>query len=743
MDNEDIDDGEETSSFTVEEALSMYEEYKSFWSDNYNESVFDLKLAAGDPAAHWGDAYDDRIANRQLTLVINELPQFIHQVTNDIRQNTPSVETIPDADGDIETAAVYSDLMRDIEYKSAADEAYDTAAEYAVKCGIGFIRVDHDYISDDSDEQELIIKKVPDPLVIWIDPASVECDGRDMNGAICLEPINKKTFERLYKGKKFTSFTAPKDKEQKDTIILGEVFIREFTGKHGKTPIIRRYKFSGEELLAETTFPGEYIPIVPVIGEDVWIDGKRILAGLIRQARDPQLRLNHWAVKEQQLLNMAPIAPVMAVEGTLVNENGEWQSPGTSMVLQYKQTDLDGNPAAQPTRLAPPPVPTGIINAMEGAKQNIKESMGMYNASIGERSNETSGIAIQRRQQEGDVATFHFPDNTRRSITQVGRIITAAVPTVYDTPRIVQTMTAETEPKLVGINGKTVEGQKRKFDLTKGKYRIRVTTGASYTTKRQQEAEFLSNIARNDPNFMQIGGDMLFGSMDSPGSQVLAARYKKLIPPNLLAENDDMDEKAMQLQQALQQSQQLIQQLQQALESKQAENHLKMAEIQVKGQELQVKQMELGIKAQELQQPDEEDSTEAQIAELMLKQREVEVKEYEAETKRYQAMQKQPEPASQGIKVDTTGFQMMKTPLQEQLEAEEAERLAQEQFHREEMEAAELMLKQQEIDAKNQQAAALIGTLGIIAEKLDVLTVQSAKPIEVIRDENGVIVGAS
>lgn len=564
----------EGGDLTVAQALTMYEQYKSYWSDNYAEANIDLKMAAGDPATHWGEVYKLRRDAKKATLVINELPQFIHQVTNDIRQNVPSIKVLPVADGDIETGKIFSGLFRAIEDHSHADEVCDTASEYAVKCGIGFMRIDHDYCNDDSDEQEVLFKTVPDPLSVWIDPASVEYDGRDANGAIALEPINKPDFDRVYKGKEFVSFTDPKNTEETNSIVIGEIFVRKWSGKRGKKATIYRYKFSGKELLAKTTFPGSFIPVVPIYGEVTWIEGKRRLASLIRQARDPQLRLNHWACKEQELLNMAPIAPVMALEGTLVNEKAQWQSPGNEMALFYKNKDLDGNIVAdRPQRLQPPQVPTGIINAMEGAKQNIKESLGMYNASIGEKSNETSGIAIQRRQHEGDVATFHYPDNVRRSYGHMGEIAVEMFSEIYDTPRILQTLNEEQDVQMVGVNGAPMQdGQKQSYDLTKGKYRVRITTGASYTTKRQEEAAFLAEVFQRDPALMQVGGDILFNSLDTPGAQALAARVKKTIPPQLLDDDNGQDPRVAQLMQVIGQANQKIQQMSVELESKQTKD---------------------------------------------------------------------------------------------------------------------------------------------------------------------------
>jgi len=639
----DIEDTAEVKGgeFSLSDAKSMYEDYKTYWFDIYREAKIDLLMAVGDKATHWGNGWDSNYKLPATAVVVNELPQFIHQVCNDIRQNTPSIKAIPDYDSDEETAEIYSELIRAIEYKSCADEIYDTSAEYQVTSSIGFIRVDHNYCDEEGDYQELTLHRVTDPFVVFLDPASIECDGRDAMGAVRLEEISKKDFKLLYPDKQPTCFIDAHDSEKKKTITIAEFYIKEWTDERRKKAVVRRYKFSGDQLLDETTFPSQYIPIIPVYGAETWIDGKRYLQSLIRQARDPQRRLNHWASKESQILSMAPIAPVMAQVGVLVNDRNQWQNPGSEMVLEYNAQDIDGNPASPPQRLAPPPIPTGIINAMQGAKENIKEAMGLYNASIGNRSNETSGVAINARKVEGDVATFHFSDNLRRSITQVGRILVDAIPNIYDTPRVLQIITEEQNPKLVGVNGAEMqEGQERPFDLTRGKHHVRVTTGASYTTKRQESAQFLADIFKQDPELMAIGGDLLFKNLDLPGADVLAERFKKTIDPKLLDEGKQ-DPQVQQMQMAMQQMQAQLQQALQALESKHGEEAIKQAELQVKQGELQLKEAELKVKIMELQKPTEDKGLEAnqQLFEQQIKEREIALKEAEFQLKVTQALQ--------------------------------------------------------------------------------------------------------
>jgi len=716
-------DVQATGSLTVEDAQKMYENYKSYWAENYKEAVIDLKMAAGDPATHYGQGWDDAYSTPVGPMVVdNELPQYIHQVTNDIRQNVPSIKVLPVSDADIETAEIYRGLFRAIEDHSHADEVCDTAAEYAVACSIGFMAVDHAYCDGEPGVQEIIFKTIPDPLSEYLDPASVEYDGRDSNGHISLSPINRKDFERLYKGKKFVSFTDPKaDASKTDSIVLAQIFIRE-TDNENNT-VVRRYLFSGEDLLKETIFPGKYIPRVPIYGEVKWIEGKRVLSSLIRGARSPQRRLNHMLSKESQLLAQAPIAPIMAVEGTLVNERKQWQVPGLENALEYRQQDLDGNPAPQPTRLQPPGASTGFLEAIASAKEAIKASMGIYNAGLGKREGDASGIALQQLDRSGDIATFHYPDNVRRSYGHMGEIVIDMVPVIYDTPRIIQTLNDESDVVMVGINGMPLQpDQKQAYDLTKGKYRVRVTTGASYTTKRQEEAAFLTQIAQKDPNFMQIGGDILFKSMDTPGAQALAARYKKIINPQLLDDKDQpqippqLIQKMQQMEQIIQQGAQEIQQLQAQLQSKQAEDQAKLADTQLKGADLQLKGQDLQLKMQV-----EQSKAENERAKLQLEAEKLEIERMKLGMQAEQQINQQPiAPVEQE---DDPQIEMAELELQQQRNE----------------------LERQEIEQRAAQANAVIGALAAISQQLAELA--KPKPISIVRanpdDPFSPIIGAA
>jgi hypothetical protein len=628
----------------IEAAEKDYQSGKEGWQGIYDAGKEDVKFLGDDPNSQWDtDLLRELEESGCLIITLDQLGQFVHQVANDIRQNTPTINVLPETGGDEETAQVFKELIREIEYYSNADDVYDTASLNAIRGSIGFIRVDHEYANDTGFEQRLCIKRVVNPFACWIDPSSTECDGRDANWGLIIDTMKADKFKAAYPGKEAVSFgdeQKSRTLKSDDEIQIAEYFRKVETSKtiamsedgqqleyqegaknvykttrNVKSVKIERYKLSGADVLEKTTFPGKYIPLIPVYGEEVWEDGKRKLFSLIRKSKKGQQLYNLWRTIEAHLLKNTPQAPVMAAGESLADYADDWENHRKRLALRYSAFDPDGNALPKPERLAPAQIPTGIVNAAREMVDDIKSSMGMYNASLGQKGNEISGVAIQRRQQEGDVATFHFADNLVRSITHVGRVLVSAIPEIYDTARVIRLIDVEDKTREVGINGKSVEGQERDFDLTSGQYSVRVTTGASYTTKRQEAATFLSEVVSRSPDLMAVAGDILFKSMDIPGAEALAERMEKMLPPQLKDEEGEDPEK-MAMQQHLQQAQQALQAMQGQLESKQAEQQMKAQSEQQKAQlevlkmqheqqqsamEFELKKMEYALKERELQ----------------------------------------------------------------------------------------------------------------------------------------------
>lgn len=674
----------------LKRAQDNYQRDKDHWNEVYRKARDDLYFISDNEDAQW-NAEDRKLREKRPCLTIDQLGQFIHKVANTIRMNTPTINVIPGNDADIETAEVYKGLIKNIEYRSNADEAYDTASLSSIRCSIGFIFVDHQYINNESFEQELVIKRCISPLQCWLDCESIEADGSDARRATKLQPISVQAFKKKYPGKDPAGFGEDTISSKDDDMIniaeyfeivdeekevgltdLGEMEEVSEVGEYSSTrklkkSKVKRYLLSGADVLSETTFPGKYIPVVPVYGEEAWIDGKRQLYSLIRKSKDAQRMYNYWKSLETELLMKQPNAPILAGEGQTEDYAADWQNPQKAMVLRYKQIDADGNQLPAPQRLAPPTIPTGIVNAARATVDDIKATMGLYNASIGEASNETSGIAITRRKEEGDVATYHFGDNLVRSVSHVGQILVCAIPEVIDTARIIQITGLEDEPKSVGVNGAMAEDQERPFDLKAGEYGVRVITGASNVTKRQEAADFFSQIVTKQPELMNVMGDLLFKNMDFTGAQAMAERMKKVIDPKFLDEKNEIDPEKEQMKAVIQQGEQMMQQMQAEMADLQKQLQDKQGEIQVKAQsehnkteneqgKLEIEVLKLNQEAEKIRQDNE-----FKMAALQIKQRELDIKEADLIINAQQ-QNKQMEINGQTEALKVTGQQELGTP---------------------------------------------------------------------------------
>ena len=101
------------------------------------------------------------------------MPQFVRQITGDMRLTRPSIKVVPvDNGADREIARVRAGLIRYVENRSDAQAAYCHGADQQVAAGIGHWRVIKEYADDTTFNQELRIVAVEDGLsVIWDDDA--------------------------------------------------------------------------------------------------------------------------------------------------------------------------------------------------------------------------------------------------------------------------------------------------------------------------------------------------------------------------------------------------------------------------------------------------------------------------------------------------------------------------------------------------------------------------------------------
>jgi len=611
----------------LSEAKTRWDITEDMLHDERVLQLEDIKFSIGDSdnGYQWPEeVIQDRIASKRPALTMNKLPQFINQVVNDARANRPQIKVRPvDNGADKDAAEIFQGIIKNIESTSNADLAYDTSVEYSARCGMGYFRVVTDYIDDLSFDQDIIIKRVPDPLSVRLDPSFTEPDGSDARWGFIEDRIPKDEFIATYPDADMSQWDQSdhgtwytdgymriceyfRIKEMPATLNLlsdgstqyGDEELPEgvtvVRSRKGKKREVEWFKITSSHVLEKTIIKTSWIPIFPVIGNEVYIEGKPHRSGMVRNAKDPQRQYNYWASSETEMVALAPRAPFIGYAGQFKDPKWETANTKNHAFLEAEPMDIDGNQAPLPQRSSFAGVPAGIVNAKAGSNQDIRETVGMYNASVGAPSSETSGRAILAKQKEGDTGTFHYTDNQARTIRHLGRVLLEMIPNYYDTERVARILGEDGEGEEVKIDPEMPQAMRKEknerneikviFNPNVGKYDVSVSVGPSYASRRMEAAENMVELARVVPAIANIAPDLITRNMDFEGADEIADRLKASLPPEIVG-NDGEEPIPPQVKAMIQQVQQAAQVVEmKTQELLQKEQEIGASEVEIKAE---------------------------------------------------------------------------------------------------------------------------------------------------------------
>lgn len=615
----DIDDADDKNKMSeeqelVEEAKKRFKLCCDDSSDIRAEALKDLNFIKGD---QWDSKIlKERSEDRRPALTINKLPTFVNQVVNDARQNRPMIKMRPvDSISDPATAEILNGLVRNIQNNGDYKSAIDSAFYYAVGCGMGFLRVLTDYEDEKSFDQMIKVERIENPMLVYFPLSLIKtADYSDAPYCFIRTSMSKDNFKEQYPdfadsdSDNFTSESLGDGSWETENLIwLAEYFKveeEEYTlhrlntgeiiaddelpevlpegisiiqSRQTTRRKVKWYLINNKNIIKEKEIPCQYIPVIPVLGQELIVDGDKCLISLVRFARDPQQFYNFFKSMEAEMIALAPKAPWLVADEQIAGYEMDWQASNRKniAVLKYHSTSYaDGRPMPPPQRVDPPAVNMAAAMAMKEANDDIKATTGIFDASLGNKGNESSGKAIIARQRQGDTANYHFVDNLNKALRQLGRIFIDMIPNIYDMPRVIRIVGEDMTDEVVMINklhNDPKRGDNKLYDLTVGKYDVIVDVGPSYETKRIEAADNLTRIIGVAPQIAQYCSDIIVRNLDFPGAQELADRLKKTLPPQLIENQnpDKISESEVQAivadLQALQQAHQMSQQQNQAL----------------------------------------------------------------------------------------------------------------------------------------------------------------------------------
>ncbi len=517
----------------------------------------------------------------------NQLRQHVRRVTGQQLKNKPQIKVRAVEDNDVETAEVYNGLIKNIEVQSAAENAYDTAFQWAAGGGLGVLRVVSEYESGDSFDQCLKIKTVNDPLTVWCDPAAREFDRSDARYWFVTEVIPKAEFKSRWPNQAMVDFSVTgMDQLDREWWFEEGVRIAEYWHKKPKKKVIyllsdgavvdaEEFKPIADEAASQgltvkserevecdeiysvpvcgtgkleepTKWGGTMFPLVIQWGDLLTIDGKQIYSGMTRFARDAQTIHNFEMSSMVEVVSKLPNNPLKATPKMISGLESYYERLGYDdpPVLLY---NADPNaPGGSPQREPMSQLPTALANLAQISTDSLKAVTGIHDASLGARSNETSGRAILARQNEGETANFVYTDNQVKALKRLGEILVDAIPAYYDAERSIRILGDDNAEKYIKINRPTVDEQTGEIhiinDLSRGKYDVTVTVGRSFDTARMELAEAAQALSQQPGPFSLLGQFMLLKTLDLPGmDEFVKAARQILVNQGMLkpGEGDD------------------------------------------------------------------------------------------------------------------------------------------------------------------------------------------------------------
>lgn len=521
-------------------------------------------------AYHWTADDGSEYYNNQIRITVNNIPQFVRQHTNDLRNNFPAFRCIPTSEDSKDIAEIIDGRLRYVINRLASKPAIINAAEDAAIRGEGYWHITREYVNENSFEQDIVIEEIPNPTLVLVDPTSIKMDRTDAEWISVDSLINEEDFKAQYPDFTFVNqrsldgddseqykdlFNAEDpdcmvicdhyqfekqncrplykvkrqgeilvvEKKEKGDIVLDE---REISDR-----VLRHRRYSPIEVFEDTYLDFKYIPIVPVLGEQLEVDGVRVLKGMVADLVDAQRMINYCQSAMVQMIGTMPKAKYILTKQQIAGLEKYWQQ---DHLYQYPYKLYNSDPTAnKPTLETSEPPIAALMQTSLNFFEWMKSAAGIYDPSLGDKSNERSGIAIKERKLQGDMATYHLVDNFNLSMGLAGRILVDIFQKIHDIPQTIAIENNEGNIEHVRINEQTMRKGKPVFYGVKSlkDLEVNIEVGTNYKSRREEMAADLKELVTAVPELLKVLGDEAVDYMYNMPE--ITERMKFYLAPNV------------------------------------------------------------------------------------------------------------------------------------------------------------------------------------------------------------------
>lgn len=639
----------------VELARKRYDESKEYWFASKLRSKKDIEFSFGDPYNGYQYPECDRSSiDKKGLITLNIVEPACKKIINAVRMNRPQAKIEP-ADGNAspEAADVVERWSRGVKSKANIDDATDQALEDQTRGGEGYFELCLEY------EDEFSFKKAPkirylNYETVWRDVNIKSQDGTDSEWDFIEEEISLEQAEREHKGIDPSNWSSDTlythSWVKKDTVIRCKYYYCEYkeetlyqytdgtTGlsDEGKEvaldddgkPVKRKtyikewwycLLLGGEEKpVHRERWHGSTSPIFGVYGQLYYENGLPYYKGETRNMIDVNKSVNYFSSKIVKTVAKQQDAPWLgsleAIGGANKAAWDEAAKGNTPQMYTFSAYTDDGKPLPTPQRIPPPSSDNAAMQGLQLFLEQGQNVTGQFSVP-GQHAKDTSGIAMQRKNMDSELATYHFQDNLGRALRALESRLVELFPTLVEEKEIIRLMGVDGTEENAQItkaidtpyaeppNKDNAYGVKHWInpDLL-GKLDVTITIGPSYKTLKSENADRTIDMTNKNPALWQTCPDLIVDSLDLPNKEAWMDRLRKTLPPGIIDEGggeeqipaqikQQLEQQTMQLENAMSQVTQLEEE-NRALQQKVAEEQAKCITERIQAKTYQLNQVE-------------------------------------------------------------------------------------------------------------------------------------------------------
>lgn len=516
-----------------------------------------------DPDGQWEDGIRDRFEDYGRPRYTFDLTgTIVNKYYGEMTQNDFNIRVTPMGGGATKYAAkLRAGLVKNTEALSRATNVYSMSARMQMICGYDCMRVDQDWASPDSFDQDLFIRHITDSVNrVWFIGNYQERTCEDAEGVIIEHLISVDEYKDRFDGDEVKQPCGLGDTEphqyyyyKRNGIRIAELIYKKRTReviyrtkdgmtlnaedfkksglkiKDVKSKVRDAYKicvrwFDGKDFLndpEDTVF--DYLPVVPVLPNFMIVGDKPLSKGVVEPLMDWQRIRNYTGSAFVEETALAPKDIIMMTKEQVAgNERniGKLNVAGRP-ILTY--THVDGQ--MQPYKPGAYQHNQGLASMFTMSEQGIQASAGMFAAGLGDNPGLQSGVAIEKLDNNSNLGAVEYFKAQEVALGHLGKILITAYPKMYDTEqerRIVKDDGSDDLVKIneVGLNGEVIN------DMSIGIYDCYCDIGKAFRNKQEQAAQKFVELGTIDPNIVLENEDILLNSIDSPGMDLAAERAR-------------------------------------------------------------------------------------------------------------------------------------------------------------------------------------------------------------------------